>query len=149
MTEFTALPTDGVRALQNGQPDVYGNIPELAISDGDGKPCRHCLSQIAKGAQMLILAYRPFVGLHPYAETGPIFLCADECARGGGHELPEVLSTSPDYLIKGYSDDDRIIKMFTALTRVAQDQQIIVFSCRQLAFQDLGGARPKVEVIDV
>lgn len=45
-----------------------------------------------------------------------------------------------------YSDDDRIIKMFTALRRVAQDQQIIVFSCRQLAFQDLGGARPKVEI---
>jgi hypothetical protein len=36
--------------------------------------------------------------------------------------------------------------MFTALTRVARDQQIIVFSCRQMAFQDLGGARPEVEV---
>ena len=48
-----------------------------------------------------------------------------------------------------YSDDDRIIKMFTALTRVAVDQQIIVFSCRQLAFQDLGGARPIVQVSNV
>ena len=48
-----------------------------------------------------------------------------------------------------YSDDDRIIKMFTALTLVAVDQQIIVFSCRQLAFQDLGGARPTVQVSDV
>lgn len=48
-----------------------------------------------------------------------------------------------------YSDDSRIIRMFTALTRVAQDQQILVFSCRQLAFQDLGGARPAVEVADV
>ncbi|MFT7593066.1 MAG: hypothetical protein ACI8R4_000377 [Paracoccaceae bacterium] len=64
-------------------------------------------------------------------------------ARQGRH-MPIVLD---DALV--YSDDDRIIKMFTALTRVAQDQQIIVFSCRQLAFQDLGGARPKVEIIDV
>lgn len=64
-------------------------------------------------------------------------------ARQGRH-IPIILD---DALV--YSDDDRIIKMFTALTRVAQDQQIIVFSCRQLAFQDLGGARPKVEVIDV
>ena len=48
-----------------------------------------------------------------------------------------------------YSDDTRIVRMFTALTRVAQDQQILVFSCRQLAFQDLGGARPVVEVTDI
>ena len=63
-------------------------------------------------------------------------------ARQGRH-MPIVLD---DALV--YSDDDRIIKMFTALTRVAQDQQIIVFSCRQLAFQDLGGARPRVEIED-
>ena len=63
-------------------------------------------------------------------------------ARQGRH-IPVVLD---DALV--YSDDDRIIKMFTALTRVAQDQQIIVFSCRQLAFQDLGGARPMVEITD-
>jgi uncharacterized protein YhaN len=58
-----------------------------------------------------------------------------------GRHMPIILD---DALV--YSDDDRIIKMFTALTRVAQDQQIIVFSCRQLAFQDLGGARPLVEI---
>lgn len=61
-----------------------------------------------------------------------------------GRHMPIVLD---DALI--YSDDDRIIKMFTALTRVAKDQQILVFSCRQLAFQDLGGARPTVNVTDV
>ena len=60
-----------------------------------------------------------------------------------GRQMPIVLD---DALV--YSDDDRIIKMFTALTRVAHDQQILVFSCRQLAFQDLGGARPRVEITD-
>ncbi len=63
-------------------------------------------------------------------------------ARQGRH-MPIVLD---DALV--FSDDDRIIKMFTALTRAAQDQQILVFSCRQLAFQDLGGARPVVEISD-
>lgn len=61
-----------------------------------------------------------------------------------GRQMPIVLD---DALV--YSDDDRIIKMFTALTRVALDQQIIVFSCRQLAFQDLGGARPSIEITDL
>jgi uncharacterized protein YhaN len=38
-----------------------------------------------------------------------------------------------------YSDDDRIERMFDALHRQSKDQQIIVFSCRQRAFQKLGG----------
>ena len=38
-----------------------------------------------------------------------------------------------------YTDDDRIEQMFNALTRQAHDLQIIVFSCRQKAFRDLGG----------
>ena len=38
-----------------------------------------------------------------------------------------------------YSDDDRIEKMFDALHRQSREQQIIVFSCRQRAFQKLGG----------
>ncbi|WP_410056059.1 ATP-binding protein, partial [Roseobacter sp. HKCCA0434] len=37
-----------------------------------------------------------------------------------------------------YSDDDRIERMFDALHRAAGDLQIIVLSCRQRAFRDLG-----------
>ena len=37
-----------------------------------------------------------------------------------------------------YTDDDRIERIFDALTRQARDLQIIVFSCRQKAFRDLG-----------
>jgi hypothetical protein len=40
-----------------------------------------------------------------------------------------------------YSDDDRIEKMFDALHRQSREQQIIVFSCRQRAFEQLGGNR--------
>lgn len=38
-----------------------------------------------------------------------------------------------------YTDDDRIEKMFNALHAQASGQQIIVLSCRQRAFRDLGG----------
>ena len=38
-----------------------------------------------------------------------------------------------------FSDDDRIERVFDALTTQAQDLQIIVFSCRQRAFRELGG----------
>lgn len=109
MPRITALPTDIVRALQNGGPDAHGQPPEQAVSDGGGNPCRHCLKYIAKGAGMLILAHRPFPVAQPYAETGPIFLCADPCDRHQGDQTPEVFSHSPDYLIKGYGPDDRIV----------------------------------------
>ncbi len=58
---------------------------------------------------MLILADRPFSTLHLYAETGPIFLCAAACSRSGGPEVPEILTTSPDYPVKGYDADNRIV----------------------------------------
>ncbi|SOB99476.1 DNA repair exonuclease SbcCD ATPase subunit [Rhodobacter sp. JA431] len=58
-----------------------------------------------------------------------------------GHPVPVILD---DALVM--SDDDRIEAMFTALHRVARDQQIIVFTCRQRAFAQLGGAKAQVTV---
>ncbi|MBC2834034.1 AAA family ATPase [Paragemmobacter straminiformis] len=43
-----------------------------------------------------------------------------------------------------YTDDDRIEKMFDSLHAMAGDQQIIVLSCRQRAFRDLGGTALQV-----
>ena len=106
---FTALETDIVRNLQSGGFDANGQPPEHAVSNGDGTPCRHCLKDIPQGASMLVLAHRPFPRRQPYAETGPIFLCAEPCTRGGGTDLPEILQTSPDYLVKGYCTKDRIV----------------------------------------
>ncbi len=109
MPTFTALPTPVANAYRNGGPDAFGNPPERKVSEGPGNPCRHCLQNIPEGAEMLVLAHKPFAGTHAYAEVGPIFLCADDCPRGGGSDLPPVLTTSPDYLIKGYSAQDRIV----------------------------------------
>lgn len=105
---FVAIPTDVVRSYQAGGPDANGQVPERKVSDGGGNPCRHCLRMIPEGAGMLVLAHRPFPALQPYAELGPIFLCADPCEAGGGEALPEVLA-APDYIVRGYGADDRIV----------------------------------------
>jgi hypothetical protein len=111
-----SLPTDSVRALQRGGPDAYGFTPERQISDGDGVPCRHCLRNVEAGEEYLILAYRPFPALQPYAETGPIFLHAHECERAdAGDGLPEMLESS-DYIVRGYGADDRIVYGTGAVT---------------------------------
>ena len=105
---FVALPTEIARAYRQGAPDANGMPAERTVSDGNGNPCRHCLNEIPAGAGMLILAHRPFPAPQPYAETGPIFLCADDCARWEEDGLPPVLANRPRHLIKGYGRDDRI-----------------------------------------
>ena len=105
---FTPIDTEIVRAYQAGGADANGQMPERHISDGDGIPCRHCLKVTPKGAGYLVLAHRPFPELQPYAELGPIFLCADPCEAGGGADWPEVLD-SPDFIVRGYSAADRIV----------------------------------------
>ncbi len=105
---FSPISTPIARAYQSGGLDANGQVPERQISDGDGNPCRHCLNLIPKGAEMLVLAHRPFPAPQPYAEVGPIFLCADPCPAGGGAAMPQILE-SPTYILRGYGRDDRIV----------------------------------------
>jgi hypothetical protein len=106
---YVAIPTEIARHYQAGGLDANGQVPEHVVLDTDSGPCRHCLKMIPKGAGMLILAHRPFPAPQPYAELGPIFLCADLCERGGGGDArPEALA-SPDYIVRGYSAHDRIV----------------------------------------
>lgn len=107
---FIALPTEEVAALQQGGPDAHGQIPERQTSDGDGVPCRHCLTRVAKGEPYLVLAYRPFPNDQPYAETGPIFLHAEPCPRfEDGDAIPEILTERPEFVMRGYDERDRIV----------------------------------------
>ncbi len=109
MVHFVAIDTDAARALQNGGLDANGQQCERATSDGSGTPCRHCLRQIEDGEEFLILSFRPFPGPQPYAEQGPIFLHARECARhDGGGSVPQMLR-SPQYIVRGYDSNDRIV----------------------------------------
>ncbi|MEC3862342.1 DUF1203 domain-containing protein [Mesobacterium sp. TK19101] len=106
---FDAIPTEQVRALQSGGLDANGQVPERRISDGVGVPCRHCLKLVPKGEFYLVLAYRPFAMIHPYAEVGPIFLCAKECVSGSVEaKLPDFL-VSDSYILRGYDTDERIV----------------------------------------
>ena len=98
-----------VRNLRAGGPDDYGLPAERAVSDGAGNPCRYCLDFIPRGAGMLICAARPFPDLQPYAETGPVFFCTRSCGAWAGAGLPPILRHGPDFLLKGYGADHRII----------------------------------------
>jgi hypothetical protein len=108
MLKFTPLETQIVRRLQADGADAYENTPERATSDRYGNPRRRCLRKISAGEPMLILAHRPFPGPQPYAETGPVFLCAKACSQHCGLAVPQLRANSPDYLERGYGADHRI-----------------------------------------
>ncbi len=128
-----------VARVRNGGPDAYGQIAERSVSDGQGTPCRSCLNDVPKDAGMLVLAARPFPAAQPYAETGPIFLCADTCTPWQGDGAPPILKTSSDYLLKGYSADHRIIY---GTGRITPRDQIESYAETLLA-------DPKVAYVDV
>jgi hypothetical protein len=131
---FIALPTELVQHIRAGGADANGMPAERTVSSGPRNPCRHCLQEVPEGAGMLVLAHRPFPRAQPYAELGPIFLCADECARWDGQGLPSVLEHRERHLIKGYGADDRIVygtgrvvdvgDLAAAAAQILQDERV-------------------------
>ncbi|MCY0095250.1 DUF1203 domain-containing protein [Hoeflea ulvae] len=96
--------------LRGGGADSYGNVAERKVSDGAGVPCRCCMRLVGKGEPYLVAAWRPFSATHAYAETGPVFLHAEPCtaATVEPDQLPAFLE-SPDYILRGYDADERIV----------------------------------------
>ena len=107
---YLALDTAAVEAMQAGGPDSNGQLPERYVSDGGGNPCRHCLTYITGGEAMQVVGHRPFPQVQPYAETGPLFIHAEPCLRHVEVSgFPEALKNSTDFILRGYSHDDRIV----------------------------------------
>ncbi|MEO8000776.1 MAG: DUF1203 domain-containing protein [Arenimonas sp.] len=104
VSRIGGIPTAAAIRLRNLEPDANGQIPLKMISDGKSNPCRHCLGLIAKGDPMLLLAYRPFDAVQPYAETGPVFLHQDACERYDSNVMPAWFDHFDPAIIRGYSE---------------------------------------------
>ncbi|MCB1407455.1 MAG: DUF1203 domain-containing protein [Rhodobacteraceae bacterium] len=106
---FLPIPDAIAAHYRAGGLDANGLPPERRASDGDGIPCRHSLTMVPRGAPYLIVAHRPFAGLNPYTETGPIFLGAEETPGARpSFRLPDTMY-APAYILRGYSHDERIL----------------------------------------
>ena len=58
--------------------------PDHAVVTADaptGYPCRHCLQWAQPGEEVILFPYASIPAGHPYAESGPIFVHAEKCAR--------------------------------------------------------------------
>ena len=114
---FLPMDPEFVARVRAGGPDANGQPAEVHVSRGAGTPCRSCMRHVPEGTRYLILAARPFPGPQPYAETGPIFLCADACEPWEEEGVPPILETAPQFLLKGYSSDHRIVYGTGQITR--------------------------------
>ena len=89
-------------------PDANGQPPLVRRAEGHANPCRHCLGLIADGEDKLVLSYRPFSGLYPYAESGPIFLHTHACRQHDAAEFPPWFAYLDPAIVRGYGADDWI-----------------------------------------
>jgi hypothetical protein len=102
------IRSDEVDRIRRGGVDANGQPALTRLAEGLANPCRHCLELIAEGEEKLVLAYRPFEVLQPYAETGPIFLHKRSCERYESAALPAWFDFMDPALIRGYGADDWI-----------------------------------------
>jgi hypothetical protein len=75
------LPTDIAEAARHA---VEAGASDHAIVSADSPgscPCRHCLRWAQPGERVILFSYAAIPSGHPYSETGPIFVHADECQR--------------------------------------------------------------------
>jgi Protein of unknown function (DUF1203) len=106
--QVTGIATSECEAIWTGGLDANGQAPQRAAATGGKNPCRHCLGLIPEGEPLLVLAYRPFAALQPYAETGPIFLHATPCKRYEGDSLPAWFQHLDPAVVRGYDERDWI-----------------------------------------
>jgi len=97
-----------VDRIRRGGLDANGQPALVRTAEGPANPCRHCLELMAEGEGKLVLGYRPFATLQPYAETGPIFLHERSCTRYDRDELPDWFVFLDPAIVRGYDRDDWI-----------------------------------------
>ncbi|UXX82164.1 DUF1203 domain-containing protein [Roseovarius pelagicus] len=140
--EFHGLPSDQVHDAKTQGCDAYGLPPEVHTAQGSAYPCRHCLRETPEGEDYLILAWRPFEGVNPYTETGPIFLCAEDCAAAAPSDAVPPILRSAQYMVRGYTADERILYgtgQIVATGRIAEYARQLLTDPR-VAFADVRSA---------
>jgi hypothetical protein len=81
----TAIADAARRAAEAGAPDHR----TVKAESPNALPCRHCLQWAKPGELMVLFPFQSISSGHPYAESGPIFVHAEPCARYQAmHEYP-------------------------------------------------------------
>jgi Protein of unknown function (DUF1203) len=75
------LPTEIAEAARRALNAGAANHALITVDSPGSSPCRHCLRWAQPGERVILFPYAAIASGHPYAETGPIFVHANECQR--------------------------------------------------------------------
>jgi len=76
---ISALPADVLERIRACGRDEFGNVVAPVADESGGSPLRCCLRESSPGEQIMLIAYRPFPWVGPFAETGPVYVHAEGC----------------------------------------------------------------------
>lgn len=97
----------------------------ITVNSPGSSPCRHCLRWAQPGERVILFPYAAIPAGHPYSETGPIFVHADECqSYSATNEYPNDFRTGR--VFRAYDSDYNII-----------DAQVVNGSEPELVIQQL------------
>ena len=75
------LPTEIADAARRGVKAGAADHALVTVNSPGSSPCRHCLRWAEPGERVILFPYGAIPSGHPYSETGPIFVHANECQR--------------------------------------------------------------------
>jgi hypothetical protein len=81
----SALCEDDLARIRSVGRDDFGNELVPVVDESGGAPLRCCLRESEPGELIVLIAYRPFPWVGPYAEVGPVFCHAQACE---GYKTP-------------------------------------------------------------
>ena len=75
------VPTEVAETARHAANEGAANHSLLTAKAPRTYPCRHCLCWAQPGERVILFPYAAIPSGHPYSESGPIFVHADECQR--------------------------------------------------------------------
>src|SRR5258705_12242183 len=79
--KIVPLPTEIADAARRVVNAGAADHALVTVDSPGNSPCRHCLRWAQPGESVILFPYAAISSGHPYSETGPIFVHANECQR--------------------------------------------------------------------
>ena len=94
----SAIAPTRLAAIRSSGRDDDNNPVDPFGAEG-WEPLRCCLTIAEPGHRIALIAYTPLTTRSPWTETGPVFICAEECdGYPRSSDLPERQRTGPKIL---------------------------------------------------
>jgi hypothetical protein len=83
------LPTEIADAARHAVEAGASDHAIVSANSPGSSPCRHCLRWAQPGERVILFPYAAIPSGHPYSETGPVYVHANECQRySASNEYP-------------------------------------------------------------